>query len=312
MYSQLTLGFKKQEFLKIGNKVFIPTGVQTYFQRLKRLTYISSTMVARKQTLRLAHKTFKNNDFAKNSLSRNHDMQFNGVTEPLVRSFAMEHSLWHIPIFWPSWSQTCLVHHWCYSEKVPCWTMPQRWSIQLWLSRCPHKRQLISQRNYPISQVRQGEGGAPLRIWVFWINEKMLNKLWRKYRPKGHIFFRPSPSWLSPGRNTVSCQLNELCSNLHRPLFGSIKKEHGPIHSPNICPCTMAIPRKQRKTQEQAKNTKTKQTNQKPNKQKPASSQRTSSSKRIGSSLCANTDPKAITAVPWGLTRTPRFEHSCS
>jgi hypothetical protein len=29
MYSQLTLVSKKQEFSKIGNKVFIPTGVQT-------------------------------------------------------------------------------------------------------------------------------------------------------------------------------------------------------------------------------------------------------------------------------------------
>ena len=42
MYSQLTLVFKKQEFSKIGNKVFIPTGVQTYFQRLNRLKYILS------------------------------------------------------------------------------------------------------------------------------------------------------------------------------------------------------------------------------------------------------------------------------
>ena len=108
------------------------------------------------------------------------------------------------------------------------------------------------------------------------------------------IFFRPSPSRLSPGRNTVFvplyelcrvqqhpslgslkrawtitqskkssrgcrqkqkqnsnpkqkpktqnkntkkqclCQLNELCSIMHRLLFGSIKREHGPIHSPNI------------------------------------------------------------------------------
>ena len=30
------------------------------------------------------------------------------------------------------------------------------------------------------------------------------------------------------------CQLNELCSILHRLLFGSIKREHGPIHSPNV------------------------------------------------------------------------------
>ena len=80
------------------------------------------------------------------------------------------------------------------------------------------------------------------------------------------FFFRPSPSWLSPGRNTVSCQLNELCRNLHRLLFGSIKKEHGPIHSPKICPCTMATPRNQTKTREQAKSTKTKQTKNQTNK----------------------------------------------
>ena len=30
--------------------------------------------------------------------------------------------------------------------------------------------------------------------------------------------------------------MNELCRILHRLLFGSIKREHGPIHSPNICP----------------------------------------------------------------------------
>ena len=105
------------------------------------------------------------------------------------------------------------------------------------------------------------------------------------------FFFRPSPSWLSPGRNTVSYQLNELCRILHHLLFGSIKKEHGPIHSPNICPCTMATSRKQ-KTRKQAKNTKTKQTNKKPKpNKKPASSQWTSSSMRISSSLCANIEP---------------------
>ena len=30
------------------------------------------------------------------------------------------------------------------------------------------------------------------------------------------------------------CQLNELCSILHRLLFGSLKREHGPLRSPDI------------------------------------------------------------------------------
>ena len=66
MYSQLTLVSKKQEFSKIGNKVFIPTGVQTYFQRLNRLKYIlSQWSLETNASSRSKHVVIKINNFAK-------------------------------------------------------------------------------------------------------------------------------------------------------------------------------------------------------------------------------------------------------
>ena len=38
------------------------------------------------------------------------------------------------------------------------------------------------------------------------------------------LFFRPSPSRLSPGRNTVFVPLNELCKVLSSPALGSQKR----------------------------------------------------------------------------------------
>ena len=40
----------------------------------------------------------------------------------------------------------------------------------------------------------------------------------------GSFFFRPSPSRLSPGRNTVFVSLNELCNVLYVPALGSQKR----------------------------------------------------------------------------------------
>ena len=45
----------------------------------------------------------------------------------------------------------------------------------------------------------------------------------RGARPSA-LFFRPSPSRLSPGRNTVFVPLNELCKVLYIPALGSRKR----------------------------------------------------------------------------------------
>ena len=75
------------------------------------------------------------------------------------------------------------------------------------------------------------------------------------------LFFRPSPSRLSPGRNTVFVSVERIVQHLASfPLWG-IKREHGPIRSPN-CPCAMATTRN-----------KAKQPNRKHQKPKPKQNQ---------------------------------------
>ena len=49
-----------------------------------------------------------------------------------------------------------------------------------------------------------------------------------------HNFFRPSPSRLSPGRNTVFVSVERIVQHLASSPLGSLKREHGPLHSPNI------------------------------------------------------------------------------
>ena len=76
-----------------------------------------------------------------------------------------------------------------------------------------------------------------------WLERQPLN--FRKQKLSGpphltaaqecHDFF--SVRRLLGSRQVVTqclCQLNELCSILHCLLFGSVKREHGPLHSPNI------------------------------------------------------------------------------
>ena len=81
------------------------------------------------------------------------------------------------------------------------------------------------------------------------------------------LFFRPSPSRLSPGRNTVFVPVERIVQRLASfPLWG-IKREHGPIHSPGS-PSAMQLPKTKNKQepkrdhkQTQTKQTKPKQTN---------------------------------------------------
>ena len=62
------------------------------------------------------------------------------------------------------------------------------------------------------------------------------------------FFFRPSPSRLSPGRNTVFVPVERIVQHLASfPLWG-IKREHGPVRSPS-CPCAMATTREKRAKQ---------------------------------------------------------------
>ena len=47
------------------------------------------------------------------------------------------------------------------------------------------------------------------------------------------LFFRPSPSWLSPGRSTGFVFALANCAETYwASALGSIKREHGPLHSP--------------------------------------------------------------------------------
>ena len=89
------------------------------------------------------------------------------------------------------------------------------------------------------------------------------------------------------------CQLNELCSILHRLLFKNIKREHGPIHSPNIVHVQWRPHEekhtKKTKTTKAQNPTKAKQTkapNQ--NHEKATSSQWTKQLHANRSNLCAN------------------------
>ena len=49
MFATANSCFSNQEFSKIGNKVFIPPGVKTYFQRLNRFANIFRKRLTRKQ-----------------------------------------------------------------------------------------------------------------------------------------------------------------------------------------------------------------------------------------------------------------------
>ena len=83
------------------------------------------------------------------------------------------------------------------------------------------------------------------------------------------FFFRPSPSRLSPGRNTVFVPVNELCiAYVSMPHWG-VKKERGPLRSPESNPgCKRKMGKPNKK---QNKRTKTKT---KPNKTNPKSTTR--------------------------------------
>ena len=67
------------------------------------------------------------------------------------------------------------------------------------------------------------------------------------------LFFRPSPSRLSPGRNTVFVPSERIVQHhASFPLWG-IKREHGPIRSPSS-PSAMRSPEnRQKRTQKQQK-----------------------------------------------------------
>ena len=80
---------------------------------------------------------------------------------------------------------------------------------------------------------------------------------------KGNIFFfRPSPSRLLPGRNTVFVPVNKLCIAYQHPAWG-VKKERGPLRSPESHPgCN------QKRAKPNKKQTR-KQKQNKPNKNNP-------------------------------------------
>ena len=46
------------------------------------------------------------------------------------------------------------------------------------------------------------------------------------------FFFRPSPSRLSPGRNTVFVPVERIVQGLASFPHWGIKREHGPVRSP--------------------------------------------------------------------------------
>ena len=82
------------------------------------------------------------------------------------------------------------------------------------------------------------------------------------------VFFRPSPSRLSPGRNTVFVPVERIVQRLASfPLWG-IKREHGPIRSPSS-PSAMQSPKTRNKQEpkrgHKKKTNKTKTTPEKTN-----------------------------------------------
>ena len=82
------------------------------------------------------------------------------------------------------------------------------------------------------------------------------------------------------------CQLNELCSILHRLLFGSVKREHGPLRSPDIVHVRWR-PHEEKNT----KQPKTTKPTPKPNPEKKTSSQWTNQ-------LYANSAAYVLTIKP--------------
>ena len=56
MFATANSCFSNQEFSKIGNKVFIPPGVKTYFQRLNRFANIFRKWLTRKQNKQNTYK----------------------------------------------------------------------------------------------------------------------------------------------------------------------------------------------------------------------------------------------------------------
>ena len=107
------------------------------------------------------------------------------------------------------------------------------------------------------------------------------------------FFFRPSPSWLSPGRSTVRPCISELCRNMLSLLIGSIKREHGPLHSPVAAHRRCYKHKREKQTQPQdPKHHKQKQPQSKQNKNHKKASEKhrhigQNSSIQIQSSLCS-------------------------
>ena len=101
--------------------------------------------------------------------------------------------------------------------------------------------------------------------------------------------FGPPPSFFSVRRLLGSrqvvtqclCQLNELCSILHRLLFGSIKREHGPIHSPDIVHVRWR-PHETKHTKQANKNHKSTKPNKSKTKQKHQTKTRKNPHRRNG------------------------------
>ena len=93
------------------------------------------------------------------------------------------------------------------------------------------------------------------------------------------LFSRPSPSRLSPGRNTVFVSVERIVQHLHRLLFGSVKREYGPIHSLDIVYVRWR-PHEEKQTN-QTKTTKA-QTQQKQNKTKTPNQNRKNPHRRNG------------------------------
>ena len=80
-----------------------------------------------------------------------------------------------------------------------------------------------------------------------------------------NFFFRPTPSWLSPGRSTSLYLPKMNCEKRATPLLEMAAKESkcGPLHSPSIC--LNAVSHKQKRT----KHKQTHNPNKKHQKQKP-------------------------------------------
>ena len=81
----------------------------------------------------------------------------------------------------------------------------------------------------------------------------MMRVSYAKNPIQNDFFFRPTPSWLSPGRSTSLCLPEMNCEKHAKPSLEKAAKESecGPLRSPSNCPSAASKTQKQETKQNQ-------------------------------------------------------------